>query len=190
MSMAELSGATPARRGLLRDARRLSMFAAKRLVALFLTVLIGVYLTILIANMGGQVDELRLVQIRTNVGEQVRADPAFFDLPAAERNELIERQVQLADESGQTRKLTVLLVLLRHDRRQQPAVYLVAGGPRSIGPRDHRARSPRRRECIEFIGERPRVDGVQLPADREQRQAVLRSEPLGLDARGRVPEEH
>jgi peptide/nickel transport system permease protein len=36
-------------------------------------VLVGVYLTILIANMGGQVDELRLVQIRGTVAEQVRA---------------------------------------------------------------------------------------------------------------------
>jgi peptide/nickel transport system permease protein len=35
------------------------------------------------------------VQIRSNAAEAVRADPAFFDLPADERNELIERRVQL-----------------------------------------------------------------------------------------------
>jgi peptide/nickel transport system permease protein len=44
---------------------------------------------------GRQVDELRMVQIRSTAAEAVRADPAFFDLPAEERNELIERRVQL-----------------------------------------------------------------------------------------------
>jgi peptide/nickel transport system permease protein len=73
----------------------MALFTFKRVVALLLTVLVGVYLTILIANMGGQVDELRLVQIRSTAAEAVRADPAFFDLPAEERNELIERRVQL-----------------------------------------------------------------------------------------------
>ncbi|MFO8153983.1 ABC transporter permease [Thioalkalivibrio sp.] len=85
-------------RGFLRDLRRLSVFTAKRLAALFLTVLVGVYLTILIANMGGQVDELRMVQIQSTIAEQVRADPAFFDLSPQERNELIQRQVQLEVE--------------------------------------------------------------------------------------------
>ena len=86
--------ATPTR-GFLRDLRRLTLFTIKRLAALFLTVLVGVYLTILIANMGGQVDELRMVQIQSTVAEQVRADPAFFDLSPQERNALIERRVQL-----------------------------------------------------------------------------------------------
>ena len=81
--------------GLWRDVWRMALFTVKRVLALLLTVLIGVYLTILIANMGGKVDELRLVQIRSTAAEQVRADPAFFDLPAEERNELIERRVKL-----------------------------------------------------------------------------------------------
>ncbi|MCC5858448.1 MAG: ABC transporter permease [Ectothiorhodospiraceae bacterium] len=94
-----VTGATsPVPRGLWRDIRSMLVFSAKRLLALFLTVLVGVYLTIYIANMGGQVDELRLVQIRGTVGEEVRADPAFFDLPAAERNALIEERVQLEVE--------------------------------------------------------------------------------------------
>jgi len=91
-------GTVIARRGLLRDIRYLLLFAIKRLLALFLTVLVGVYLTIIIANMGGKVDELRLVQIRGNVAEAVRADPAFMDMPPAERNELIARQVNLEVE--------------------------------------------------------------------------------------------
>jgi peptide/nickel transport system permease protein len=78
-----------------RDFGRLALFTAKRILALFLTVLVSVYLTILIANMGGKVDELRLVQIRSTAAEAVRADPAFFDMPAEERNELIARRVAL-----------------------------------------------------------------------------------------------
>ncbi len=84
--------------GLARDIRRMGIFAGRRLLALLLTVLIGVYLTILIANMGGRVDDLRMVQIRGEVSELVRGDPAFFDLPSEERNELMERQVQLEVE--------------------------------------------------------------------------------------------
>jgi len=86
------------RRGRLRDLRRIALFMGLRLIALFLTVLIGVYLTIIIANMGGQVDELRMVQIRSNISEQMRADPAFFDLSIAERNALMERRIQMEVE--------------------------------------------------------------------------------------------
>ena len=86
------------RRARLRDLRHLLLYAVKRLVALLATVLVGVYLTIVVANMGGQVDELRLVQIRSEVTEAVRADPAFFDLPGEERNALVSRQVALEVE--------------------------------------------------------------------------------------------
>jgi peptide/nickel transport system permease protein len=93
MSAPGRTAASPS--GYWRDFRRMAFFTVKRILALLLTVLVGVYLTILIANMGGQVDELRLVQIRSTAAEAVRADPAFFDLPAEERNELIARRVQL-----------------------------------------------------------------------------------------------
>ena len=89
-----MTATAPARTGWLRDLRRIAVFTGKRLIALLLTVLVGVYMTIFIANMGGEVDDLRKIQIRSNVSEQVRADPAFFDLPSEERNELIETQVQ------------------------------------------------------------------------------------------------
>ncbi|TVP59906.1 MAG: ABC transporter permease [Halomonadaceae bacterium] len=79
--------------GWLRDLRRIAFFMSKRLLALFVTVMIGVYLTIVIANMGGQVDELRELQIRSTISEQVRADPAFMQMPSEERSELIETQV-------------------------------------------------------------------------------------------------
>jgi peptide/nickel transport system permease protein len=93
------SSAPPARvPGLLRDLRRLTLFTLRRLLALLVTVLIGVYLTIVIANMGGQVDQLRLVQIESQVAEQVRADPAFHDLTAEERTAIMQRQVGLEVE--------------------------------------------------------------------------------------------
>lgn len=101
-------GASAPSGGWLRDARRIAIFTLVRVVALFITVLVGVYLAILIANMGGQVDELRLVQIRSTISEAVRADPAFFDMPIDERNELIERQVQLqVDRLGLDRPFIV-----------------------------------------------------------------------------------
>lgn len=86
------------RQGLSRDVRRLGLFTAKRLLALFLTILVGVYLTILIANMGGRVDDLRMVQIQGEVSEMVRGDPAFQDMPSEERNALVQRQVDLEVE--------------------------------------------------------------------------------------------
>jgi len=97
VSTATTPPARPAR-GWPRDLRRLALFTGKRLLALFVTVVIGVYLTILIANMGGQVDELRMVQIETRIAEEMRADPAFFDMTSAERNEMIEQRVQLEVE--------------------------------------------------------------------------------------------
>jgi len=84
--------------GIARDLRRLALFMGKRVIALLVTVLIGVYLTILVANMGGQVDEIRRVQIQTQVAEAVRANPEHNDLSSEERNELIEERVQLEIE--------------------------------------------------------------------------------------------
>jgi len=81
--------------GLARDLWRLALFMGKRVIALFVTVVIGVYLAILVANMGGQVDELRRVQIQSQVAEEVRANPDFNDMPPAERNAMINERVQL-----------------------------------------------------------------------------------------------
>ena len=85
----------PARSQAGRDMRQVylfGIFVARRIVALVITVMIGVYLTIVVANMGGQVDELRLIQIRADVTEEVRADPG---VSPAERQALIERRVAL-----------------------------------------------------------------------------------------------
>jgi peptide/nickel transport system permease protein len=84
--------------GLLTDIKRIATFTIMRLVALFVTVIIGVYLAILVANMGGQVDQLRIVQIESGIAERFRADPAFFDLPSEQRQALIDTQVQMEIE--------------------------------------------------------------------------------------------
>ncbi|MGD7035038.1 ABC transporter permease [Methylotuvimicrobium buryatense] len=81
--------------GLVRDLKLMLLFTGKRIIALALMVLIGVYLTILIANMGGRVDELRLVQIRSEISEAVRGDLSFRELNSDERNRLIQRRVDL-----------------------------------------------------------------------------------------------
>jgi peptide/nickel transport system permease protein len=61
----------------MREVYLFGIFVARRLVALVITVMIGVYLTIVVANMGGQVDELRLIQIRADVAEEVRGRPRY-----------------------------------------------------------------------------------------------------------------
>ncbi|MGY6548214.1 MAG: ABC transporter permease [Roseinatronobacter sp.] len=78
-----------------REIMGLGLFMLRRIAALVLTVLAGVYLTIVVANMGGQVDELRVIQIRADVSEAVRANPG---VSAAERPALIEAQVALEIE--------------------------------------------------------------------------------------------
>lgn len=81
------------RRG--RELLGFGLFAARRVIALVLTVTVGVYLTIVVANMGGQVDELRLIQIRADIAEAVRGDTS---VAPAERAALIEAQVALEVE--------------------------------------------------------------------------------------------
>ncbi len=68
--------------GYWRDFRRLVLFTVKRVLALLLTVLVGVYLTSVIANMGGKVDELRLVQIRSNAAWAEKGGRARPETPA------------------------------------------------------------------------------------------------------------
>jgi peptide/nickel transport system permease protein len=91
------AGPSPTR-GILGDLKRIATFTFMRLLALFVTVVIGVYLAIVVANMGGQVDELRIVQVESAISERFRADPAFFDLPSEERQALIDTQVRLEIE--------------------------------------------------------------------------------------------
>lgn len=122
------------RRG--REARKLALYACTRLAGLFLTVVVGVYLAIVTANMGGQVDQLRLVQVRFNAGEAVRSDPALQALSPAERAEIQERRISLEierlrlDQPFARRSLDYLVQALRLDLGRAEHLHSDAGSRR------------------------------------------------------------
>ncbi|MGQ9734927.1 MAG: ABC transporter permease, partial [Candidatus Bipolaricaulia bacterium] len=74
---------------------RLTKYILTRGIALFLAAVIGVYLTILVANMGGYVDQIKIGEIREQVGASVQANPALQGRPASEIKRYVEEQVQL-----------------------------------------------------------------------------------------------
>ncbi|MEM0493921.1 MAG: ABC transporter permease [Thermofilum sp.] len=61
---------------------------------LFLTVVAAIYLTIVIANMGGKVDEIVLSELRMAITQRVNMDPQYKNLPAPEREKLIEAMLE------------------------------------------------------------------------------------------------
>lgn len=84
-----------ARKARLQGAKRLLRYTALKLVALVFTVAVGVYITIIVANMGGEVDKIRLATIRENVALAATADPAFRALNSDERRDYINARVEL-----------------------------------------------------------------------------------------------
>lgn len=84
-----------ARQARLQGARRLLRYTALKLVALVFTVAVGVYITIIVANMGGEVDKIRLATIRESVALAATADPAFRALNSDERRDYINARVEL-----------------------------------------------------------------------------------------------
>ena len=78
--------------------KRLLRYTALKLLALVFTVAVGVYITIIIANMGGEVDNIRLATIRETAALQATADPAFQQLSAEERRAHIDKLVELEVE--------------------------------------------------------------------------------------------
>jgi peptide/nickel transport system permease protein len=84
-----------ARKARSQSIRRLLRYTALKLVALVFTVAVGVYITIIVANMGGEVDAIRLATIRETAALQATADPAFQSLTTEERRNLIESLVDL-----------------------------------------------------------------------------------------------
>ncbi len=84
-----------ARRARLQGARRLLRYTALKVVALIFTVAVGVYITVIVANMGGEVDKIRLAAIRESVVLAATADPSFRELSAEQRADLINTQVEL-----------------------------------------------------------------------------------------------
>jgi len=68
------------------------------------TVIIGVYLSVLIANMGGYVDQIRIGEIKEQVGMEVRANPTFKFLPPSDMKKYMDDRVQLEIERLQLNK--------------------------------------------------------------------------------------
>lgn len=78
--------------------KRVAKYTIYRAVALFLTVVVGVYLTIVIANLGGQLDDIRRAQIREAVGATILANPDLQTLPPSELRRLMDQQFALEEQ--------------------------------------------------------------------------------------------
>lgn len=76
---------------------RVAKFTLVKALVLFLTIIVGVYLTILVANMGGQVDEIRRGQLQEAITLQIATDPNFQTMPVEQRNRQIEQMISLQE---------------------------------------------------------------------------------------------
>ncbi len=84
-----------ARKARMQGLQRLLRYTLLKLIALFFTVAAGVYITIIVANMGGEVDKMRLATIRETVALAATADPAFRTFNSEERLAYINTRVEL-----------------------------------------------------------------------------------------------
>ena len=86
------------RRGFRRTGLRLLRYSIVRAFSIGITVVIAVYLTIIIANMGGQVDEIRKAEIQEQIGLSFMSNPAVRDMTPAERLALQEEMMEIEIE--------------------------------------------------------------------------------------------
>ncbi len=77
---------------------RLLRYSIVRAFSIGITVVIAVYLTIIIANMGGQVDEIRKAEIQEQIGLSFMSNPAVRDMTPAERLALQEEMMEIEIE--------------------------------------------------------------------------------------------
>ncbi len=77
---------------------RLAKYTLVKILTLGVTIVIGVYLTIIIANMGGEVDNIRRGEIRERIALGVSMNPEMRRLPAEERNKLINDMVRIEEQ--------------------------------------------------------------------------------------------
>ncbi|MBS3766323.1 ABC transporter permease [Candidatus Bipolaricaulota bacterium] len=61
---------------------------------MFITVVVGVYIVIFVANMGGEVDQMRRDQIRFEVTQQIYANPQYQNMEREKLKDLIENTIQ------------------------------------------------------------------------------------------------
>ena len=77
---------------------RLGKFALLRALLLFLAVIVAVYLTVIIANLGGELDNIRRAQIRLEIGSAAFGNQEFRGLPPEVVAEMID---ELAEKEFQ-----------------------------------------------------------------------------------------
>jgi peptide/nickel transport system permease protein len=77
---------------------RILKYTSVRVITLMFTVTVGVYLTIMIANMGGEVDNIRRGQIREGVALAVSASVEIRQMAQADRAQLMEEMIRLEEE--------------------------------------------------------------------------------------------
>ncbi len=87
-----------ARKARLTSTKRLLRYTFLKLVALLFTVAVGVYITIIVANMGGEVDKMRMATIRESVALAATADPVFKTLNSQQRIAYINQRIDLEAE--------------------------------------------------------------------------------------------
>jgi peptide/nickel transport system permease protein len=68
---------------------RLGKFTLIRAVLLFLAVIVAVYLTVIIANLGGQLDDIRKAQIRFEIGQRAFGNPDLRTMSPEEVAEML-----------------------------------------------------------------------------------------------------
>ncbi|MEN4040892.1 MAG: ABC transporter permease [Anaerolineaceae bacterium] len=91
-------GQEAARRGSTSTLSRVVKYTSVRVITLLFTVTVGVYFTILIANMGGEVDNIRRGQIRESISLAVGASPEMRRMPLAERRLLMDEMIRLEEQ--------------------------------------------------------------------------------------------
>lgn len=74
---------------------RLARLTASRAIFLLLAVIVGVYLTVIIANMGGELDRVRISQIRQDIGATILQNPTYRQLPPEQLAELVNNLTQV-----------------------------------------------------------------------------------------------
>lgn len=83
-----------ARKARIQSATRLLRYTVLKLIALVFTVAVGVYITIIVANMGGEVDKMRMATIRETVALAATADPSFKNLTSDQRIDYINTRIE------------------------------------------------------------------------------------------------
>ncbi|MEM1510208.1 MAG: ABC transporter permease [Thermoproteota archaeon] len=78
-----------------QGASRAFKFLAIRTGTVAISLIIAVYLTIIVANLGGLLDQIKILEISDAVYERIRSDPRFAQYTAEERKMIAEEMIQV-----------------------------------------------------------------------------------------------